>query len=66
MIEVILILGLLFVLGVVILLHIGATADLPFIRETTNTEPDPSAHPLFLTIETILLLVIVYLCKNIS
>ena len=64
MVELILILGLLFILGIVILLHILSTSDMPEIRETTNVQKNPSLHPWFFTVEAILLLKILYISKQ--
>ena len=64
MIEIILLLGLLFVLGVVGLLHFAATADIPMITHISGIEPDPSLHPWFLAIETIVICCGIYILQN--
>lgn len=61
MIEFILIVGLIFVLGMMILLHIGATVELPGL---TDIPPDPSLHPWFLTAEVVVLCSIIYIIQH--
>lgn len=60
MIEVVIILGLLFILGLTVILHIASTADIPYINETTRTQPDTELHPWYISIEVILLITIIY------
>lgn len=61
MVEIILILGLLFIFGLTVLLHILATIDSPNIRNITDAEPNPELHPWFVFIEAILLLAVFYI-----
>lgn len=64
MIEFILIVGLIFVLGMMVLLHIGATVELPWLRDITDIPPDPSLHPWFLTAEVVVLCSIIYIIQH--
>ena len=64
MLEIILILGLMFVLGMLILQHIGATVDIPWVNETTDLPADPSLHPWYITAEVVILLTIIYIVQN--
>ena len=65
MIEFILIVGLIFVLGMMVLLHIGATVDLPWLTDITDIPSDPSLHPWFLTAEAVVLCSIIYIIQHI-
>ena len=66
MIEIVLILGVLFVLGVVVLTHIGTNASLNMIEQESGFPQDPSINHIFFVVESVLILVLLYLFKNIS
>lgn len=63
MIEFILIIGLLYVLGIVLLLHIMATSDTfnRMLPPEHRSLIDPSFHPWFMSIEAIIVLSITYI-----
>lgn len=63
MLEVLLIIGLLFILGVVVLIHFVATSTQPWVLEITGVSADPSLHPICFLVETILILSIMYIFK---
>ena len=65
MLEIILIIGLIFVLGIIVLLHIGATIELPWLTDITDIPPDPTLHPWFLTAEAVILCSISYIIQHI-
>ena len=64
MIELLLILGLIFVLVLVGLIHIGATVENPIIQDITNSPANPSLNPWFYSVESVLVLNIFYLVIN--
>ena len=64
MIEIILIIGLLFVICVVGFLHFAATSNIDYVREASGFDADPTVHPWFVTIEAILLLCLTYIIQN--
>lgn len=61
MIEFLLILGLLFILGIVVLLHITCTTDNPLLKQSYNTPVDPEFHVWFGLIEAIPFLSTLYI-----
>ena len=65
MLEIVLILGLIFVLGMLVLQHIGATVDIPWLNEMTDLPPDRSLHPWYITAEVVILLTIIYIVQHI-
>ena len=59
--EIILILGLLFIFGLALIMHFVSTSDLPIFRQISGVPADPGFHPWFLIIEAILLLTMIYI-----
>ena len=62
--EIILILGLLFIFGLALIMHLICTCDLPIFRQITGFPADPAFHPWFLIIEAILLLTMIYIGRQ--
>lgn len=66
MIEIILIIGVIFVLALVGLIHLGYYIGSTIMKDQLDFSFDSSTNHLFIVVETILALVLVYLFKNIS
>ena len=63
MLEVILIIGQLFVLALVILLHLLVTVQNMLLIEGNDLRDLKTIHPWFFTVEAILILTTIYLAK---
>ena len=61
MVELILILGNLFLMLVCCLLHYASTSTNSLVYQLTGVTPDPDLHPWFFTVEAILLLNLIYI-----
>lgn len=66
MVELLLILGLVYVLGVTILMHVSSTINLSYMQDLTGAEADPSLHPWFFLAEAALVLSILYIVLQVS
>ena len=67
MIELILILGNIFLMLVCYLLHYASTSTNSLVYQLTGVTPDPDLHPWFFTAEAILFLNLVYIiAKSLS
>ena len=64
MMELILIIGLLFVLGLIVIVHLTSTLDIEELTQIRGNEANKDLHPWFITIEAILLMSIIYIGQH--